>query len=312
MHLLKKRAAGCAMILCLFTSAVLAFDCAPWRYPEQQQSDEISKAVEDHFKHGLLWEIRSRAGARSYIFGTIHLSDPGVLSAARFAEQYVAAMKNFAMEVLITPDTARFSVNRMFYTDERRLSDLLPPALFEQTTQLLFEHGVTSQAADKLKPWAAYITLAVPPTDAGIPLDLRLLNIAENAGNQLYGIETIEEQLGVFEQLQLQTQISLLAESVCNYAENQAQVETMVALYKAQDLRGLMAVGEQYQTASNRRLLERLLFRRNQIIAARIVPWLHRGDFFIAIGALHLPGTRGLLHKLASSGFELRAVGIMP
>ena len=303
------------LVLVLWFSgrAALAFDCTPWVYPEESPPKaKPDNEISARFAHGLLWEVTATSGVRSYLFGTIHLSDPRVLALATTVERKIVETQNFAMEVLITPATVRFSAARMFYPDEQRLSQILPPGLFAKTAALLDKHGVSREAADKLRPWAAYMTLAVPPADEGTPMDMYLLGIAERHGSNLHGIETIEEQLGIFEQLASPAQVSLLAESVCNYAENQAQIETMVSLYMEQNLRGLVALGERYQTPNNIELFEQLLFERNNTMAQRIKPWLTQGDFFIAVGALHLPGDSGLLQSLTRAGFTLRPVSDSP
>ena len=298
-----------AFLLVLAALPAASFDCAPWVYSEENPAvAELGAEAEDPFKRGLLWEVTSPGGLRSYLFGTIHLSDPRVLATAKIAEEKITETENFAMEVLITPQTANLSAARMFYADEVRLSEQLPAGLFDRATALLEKHGVAAHLADRLKPWAAYMTLAVPPADDGIPLDLYLLGIAKQNQNNLFGVETIDEQLEIFEQLKLSAQVSLLAEAVCNYAENQAQVESMVSLYGHQDLGGLVRMGERYQTPVNTELLERLLFERNGVMAERIKPWLQQGNFFVAVGALHLPGETGLLRTLAEQGFQLRPI----
>ena len=293
----------------LFASAnAIGFDCTPWFYPQADHTPETRDTVK--FAHGLLWEIKHSSGASSYLFGTIHLSDPRIIAFSKSVVARITEKPNFAMEVLISPETVRFSASRMFFSGEEKLSDHLPSGLYERTAKLLKQHGVSNELADSVRPWAAYMTLAVPPGDSGIPLDLYLLNLAQSQGNKLFGIETIEEQLGIFEALDLPQQVSLLSESVCNYKENQSQIGTMLSLYLAQDLRGLVEIGNKYQTPVNTSLFEKLLIDRNQTMAERIRPWMEDGGFFVAVGALHLPGRTGLLRTLESLGFEVSKVEI--
>ncbi|MGR8948771.1 MAG: TraB/GumN family protein [Gammaproteobacteria bacterium] len=298
----------CTAIALLVSINAAAFECAPWVYPAKETRAETADVVP--YGSGLLWNIRHPSGANSYLFGTIHLSDPRILEFSTRVEEKIAETKNFAMEVLITPDTVRFSASRMFFSEGERLSEHLPAGLFERTANLLRKHGVGREAVDRVRPWAAYMTLAVPPNDAGVPLDLHLLNLAQSHGNILYGIETIEEQLGIFEGLSLPQQVSLLSESVCNYDENQSQIGKMISVYLAQNLQGLVEIGERYQTPINADLFDKLLTDRNLTMAERIKPWLADGGFFIAVGALHLPGPAGLLTILAEAGFEINRVNL--
>ena len=80
------------------------------------------------------------------------------------------------------------------------------------------------------------MTLSVPPSDKSIPLDMHLLNLATTKGLSTFGIESIEEQLAIFEALETTDQVDLLTESICNYSENQAQIGVMLEFYLNQDL----------------------------------------------------------------------------
>ena len=49
----------------------------------------------------------------------------------------------------------------------------------------------------------------------------------------------------------------------------------------------------------------RLLDERNARMVERMAPRLTEGDAFIAVGALHLPGERGILNLLAERGYRI-------
>ena len=47
---------------------------------------------------------------------------------------------------------------------------------------------------------------------------------------------------------------------------------------------------------------------RNRTMAANAAPILQRGNAFIAVGALHLPGEKGLIELLRRDGYTVTAV----
>lgn len=47
---------------------------------------------------------------------------------------------------------------------------------------------------------------------------------------------------------------------------------------------------------------------RNSRMVERMQDYLHKGNAFIAIGALHLPGEKGVLHLLEQKGFTVTAI----
>jgi uncharacterized protein YbaP (TraB family) len=51
-----------------------------------------------------------------------------------------------------------------------------------------------------------------------------------------------------------------------------------------------------------------LLFQRNKRMVARMIPLLDRQSTFVAVGALHLPGTSGILHLLELQGYKVKAI----
>ncbi len=48
-----------------------------------------------------------------------------------------------------------------------------------------------------------------------------------------------------------------------------------------------------------------LLTDRNHVMAERAVPLLEKGNAFIAVGAMHLPGNEGLISLLKQKGYSL-------
>jgi hypothetical protein len=54
--------------------------------------------------------------------------------------------------------------------------------------------------------------------------------------------------------------------------------------------------------------MEALLYRRNLRMAERLSPHLAAGGAFVAIGALHLPGDRGVLALLERAGHRIERV----
>ena len=54
--------------------------------------------------------------------------------------------------------------------------------------------------------------------------------------------------------------------------------------------------------------LHRFNDARNRVMADRMAARLNRGGAFIAVGALHLPGERGLLSLLSQRGYTVTRV----
>ncbi len=51
--------------------------------------------------------------------------------------------------------------------------------------------------------------------------------------------------------------------------------------------------------------LKYLISDRNHIMAERAVPIIDKGNAFIAVGALHLPGKDGIIELLRTKGYRV-------
>lgn len=292
-----------ALCWCLLVPAgAAALDCSPL---PPRRAEELADV---RYPHGLLWEIRAPGGARSYLFGTIHLSSPEVTAVPPAVTAALLRSKRFGMEVLLDLDTLLQIPETMYYQDDRTLSAQAGPALYARVQALLLDYGVPPAQAEKLKPWAAYTTLSLPPGPSAVPLDMVLMGTAQQRGQQLFGLETLAEQISIFEALPLADQITLLKDTVCHYREFQAETARMVEHYLQQDLNALFKTAKQYDAALQERLLDEMLVQRNRRMLERMRPYLAAGDAFIAVGALHLPGENGLLELLDARGFALKPV----
>lgn len=261
--------------------------------------------------HGLLWRITAPGTTPSYLFGTIHVSNPEVLKLAARVEKQLAHADSFVMEALINDQGTAEFVRRMYFTDGRRLEPLLGEALYRRTAALLGRYGLPAQAVTSIRPWGAFITLSEPPAQLGLPLDLVLMRKAEAHGARIFGLETVKEQADIFADMSMADQVALLRDSVCHFDLLQKQIAQLERLYLKQDLAGLQHLSEQYQQGTGslqRQVMDKLIVQRNRRMARRLVPHLREGNAFIAIGALHLPGEQGVLSLLERQGFSVEPV----
>jgi uncharacterized protein YbaP (TraB family) len=298
----------------LFALALLAGIAPPAGALEQGcrplQAAEAEFDGPAEYDRGLLWRISGDSADPSYLFGTIHVGDPAVLDLPDPVSSALADSSVFAMEVL--PDAAQMLLfsSLMFFGDGQRLDQLLPENLYARTVEILNGYQLPEQAVAGMKPWAAFLTMSYP-ADAQIVLDLHLLENARLAGAALHGLESMEEQGRVFNDLDLSDQVQLLVDTVCHYDLIREDFTRMKELYLERDLRGLYVYGQRHAFEDNalyERVTDRLLTGRNRIMVERMLPLVESGDAFVAVGAMHLPGADGILALLRERGFTIERV----
>lgn len=278
-------------------------DCRP---AQLQAQEEISL----DYSSAVLWKI-SRDGLKpSYIFGTIHVSDPAITTLPPVVREKLDSTSVFVMEALPDSEEVESFSNTMFFNDGTTLRDFLDDDLLKLTNSIMGRYNYSPEAVILMKPWAAFLIMNYPAED-GIPLDLKLLDIARNNGAKLHGLETLTEQAEVFSNFDLKTQVRFLLDTICNYDILNNDFEVMKSLYLKRDLNALYSYNDKYTFSQEKiyqDLVTKILTDRNRIMVDRLQSILAKGDAFIAIGALHLPGNDGVLSLLADRGYRIAAV----
>jgi uncharacterized protein YbaP (TraB family) len=87
-------------------------------------------------------------------------------------------------------------------------------------------------------------------------------------------------------------------------------VEKSIQAYLKRDLGAMWEINnsmmeDEADKNLNEAFLQRVLYDRNQRMVGRMQPRLAEGEAFIAVGALHLYGDKGVLSLLQSRGYQV-------
>ncbi len=261
------------------------------------------------FSQGLLFEVRSDQGAVSHVFGTIHSDDKRTLRLSEPVQQAFDRSHTLCVEVDMAPQKLVSAMTMMFLGGQRLLPDILGPDLYARLVTVAGQRGVPEVALRHHKPWAIAVILSTPPSQGGEFLDLMLYRLALQADKRLVGLESVEEQLGLFDNLSESDQVLLLEEVLNNSAKMPTIFEELIETYLQRDLGGLVEINEQQMVDSDpeltARLTTQLIDDRNLRMVQRLQPYLEQGGVFVAVGALHLPGELGILKQLQTKGFQV-------
>lgn len=261
---------------------------------------------------GLLWQVSKPGVAPSYLFGTMHSNDPRVTSLPAPLEKSFDRSGSFSMELIFTGAGIVHMAEIMFFGEGETLEQVLGTELYEETRAALKQAGLPTQDLNKKKPWAIIMSLGAPrKTNGAIFLDLLLQRKAVLQFKPTYGLETMDEQLEVFNGLPMEDQVQLLSEALKYQSQNALQMKQLLDAYLQRDLAKLAAISDRYQNRAGPaydKLMDRLLAKRNHRMIERMQPRLQEGNAFIAVGALHLPGESGLLTLLEKQGYQVNAL----
>jgi uncharacterized protein len=275
----------------------------------------VARAAPVPHAQGRLFELRrpdaaAPRAAPSWLFGTIHSDDPRVLRLSPVVADALAGADTLVLEVVPDAAAMQTAAAAMRLGDNRRLADVLAPALYRRCIAALNARGLPEVAVQDLKPWAVMTLLSMPPARTGEFLDRYLYNLAVAAETPVLGLETTAEQLALFDALSPVDQRALLRATLATLDEQPRKLDELMDAYLAGDLGTLLALSEAevpgLAHALQARFRHALLDARNARMLRRIQALPEAGGYFIAVGALHLPGAAGLLRGLEQAGYAVR------
>ena len=272
---------------------------------------------------GVLWRIDREGVAPSYLFGTMHMSDPRVVALDARARAAFDASSTVVIETTEVLDQAKMMAAMLanpeltMFTDGTTLISLVPEAERAQFEAALAARGIPPASVAKMKPWVIAAMVALPACEAarkaaGAPvLDVRLAGDAQAAGKALGGLETIADQLGAMASLPIEFHIRGLIDTLKLGDRVDDVVETMIVLYLEEEtgmfwpfFRAALP-GAGGGDAGFSAFEEAMVTARNRTMAERAMPFIDAGGAFVAVGALHLPGPEGLVALLREKGYRI-------
>jgi uncharacterized protein len=272
------------------------------------------------YAKGILWEVSRPGSAPSHILGTIHVADPRVLALPPAVSAAFASSRSFLTELVLSEAAARRYYEAAQFGDGRTLEGLIGAEDYARVGAIMRARAFPPDLLPRTKPWAVMLNLALPAPSAaegGVVLDRHLYLLARVQRKAVGELDQLEEQIFLFDEMPMDAQVALLRNALANHHRLGETTERAISAWIARDLGALWNISQEaavsapnaaelapYQALFNRRIL----FDRNVVMAYRMQPELRRGRAFIAVGALHLYGERGVLKLLAEQGYRVRRV----
>lgn len=265
----------------------------------------------------ILWEVSGNGlQAPSYLMGTIHISDSRVFEWNDSLMICFERCEVMAGELQMNDIKPQELAAAIKMPGDTTLVSLIGKKEYKRVKKYVKKQcGVmVSMVINRIKP--VYTMLLISQGKSGQQtdnqeakeaLDLYLQNLASEREMDVVGLETPREQLQALEVMSLAEQADLLLESIKETDKPvQNLLEVMIQAYLAQDLDSLYRLF--IEESLPEKLMESLIYRRNVVMFDRMMPLMRQRPAFIAVGAAHLPGDKGLLALLVREGFHVRPV----
>ncbi|MBW3096763.1 TraB/GumN family protein [Pseudohoeflea sp. DP4N28-3] len=273
------------------------------------------------------WKIEKEGLEPSWLFGTMHLTDPRVTAIPAIIQQPLDKARTVVIETDEILDAAKAQIalfakpELTMFTDGSTLERYLEPDELALLKGALQRRGVQYALVAQMKPWIIASMVGLPDCErinqrAGVDfLDKKIALEARAAGKVVRGLETLDEQLSAMASLPIDFHVDGLVSTLRLNDQMPDIIATMTDLYLSGDIAMILPAvmlaspedGAQ-SAASYGQFEERMITLRNKVMAERAAPMLAEGHVFVAVGALHLPGDDGLVALLRDAGYRLTPV----
>jgi uncharacterized protein YbaP (TraB family) len=261
-----------------------------------------------------VWKL-SDEDSEIYLFGTVHLLPPDVDWRSEDMQAAFDAATTVYFEAPVQDPDAQAGMVRVIQQTGLNppgvtLSSLLSEDGNARLAELGPRLGFAPVALEPLRPWLAGIQIGVAQIvadgyDPSSGVETTLWPEAVDAGKELAFFETLEQQIGFFADMPIETQIGFLEGALEQIDEAPDMLDELVEHWLAGDMDAFEAlVNEGMRETPG--VYQAILVDRNIAWVDEIENMLDgSGVVFIAVGAAHLPGEQGVVTLLRERGYAV-------
>lgn len=257
-----------------------------------------------------LWELHGKHNT-VYLLGSIHVLRLGDYPLAPALLEAYGNAKSILMEVNLEEISSAQVQEEMLtsavLSDGRTLPDVLGQTRYARAAALAHEAGVELSLFDQFAPWFAaeaisqlqLAQLGFQP-DAGV--EMYFMERARNDGKSVAGLETVHDQISLFQNMPLDTQAEYLASSLEQAHDLPKEVDSMVRAWQRGDMQWFE---NQLQSEFGRdpRLYQSVLGARNRKWVPKIEALLNDDkNYLVIVGTGHLAGQGSVIDLLKKDG----------
>lgn len=269
------------------------------------------EAGRDPQKH-VMWRVSSDSGV-VYLVGSVHALPEDVYPLDSIFVRSFDSCARLALELDLGPSGIQAMQStlmmRGMYTGKKGLAENISPETYALLTKTLKEQGMDVRLFGRFKPWVVgMLVMSFSLKQAGMAaengLDIHFSRLATERNYQIAGLETVDDQIAVFDSMSPALQEEFLREQLLGDTAAVEALRGIVTAWRTADITALEGLLK--TTSESPEMYERLVVRRNRNWMRRIESYLHDPQrTMIVVGALHLLGSDGLVAMLAARGYHV-------
>jgi uncharacterized protein YbaP (TraB family) len=259
----------------------------------------------------LLWEISgNNLNHKSYLYGTIHIVPKDKFVVKPHVETAFNSASHLIQEVDLNLSTREMldMAQSMTLPKGTTLQGLLGDAEYQKLQAYCINQLKMKKKKFKkysrLKPFFFSSLLLVEQLGKTEGYEKYFSSQASKAKKNESGLETMQQQMAVVETIALKDQAQMLVGSL---GSEMTEFNRLLDKYLNEDLNSVQQLIEE-ETDDMGSFNENFLVKRNENWIPKLEAFMSKESCFIAVGAAHLPGERGVISLLKSKGYTVRPV----
>lgn len=269
--------------------------------PATRTTAEPRPATESQHQ-AIFFEVTSAAGSKSWILGTMHMGfDYQELPPTIWNRLGDAGTVVFEADIRTMEEVVR---DRATLPAGQSLDVLLGPETWAKLQAELPQ--IPAEGLRRMPPWLVSSILLSRLFPTALPLDMAVLREAERAKKSLLFLEDMAWQADLLAEEMGPDSVTALLDDA---SPMRRVLADGAAAYQRGDFEALSRIAlDPASLGGDEAQLERMIFSRNARWHTLLAEPLAKGRVFIAVGAAHLAGEKGLLAMLERDGFTVARV----
>ena len=264
-----------------------------------------------------LWKVMGSQGV-VYLFGTVHLGRADLYPLAPIIETSFKQADTLITEADLTePQDTNRVLKLLLQKGVYPAGDSVENHIGQETRALLLPYVAKSKelAFDyaRLKPWFLTVSIAVIEAkrmgfEISEGLDRHFVDKATEMRKPIGTLETTEFQLDLISSFPDELQDRLLLSSLLDAEDKSEGMDRMLQAWKSGDADAMEETKLRYvrEYPSLNPVFEKMFDQRNDGMTRQIEQFLQTPKtYFVAIGAGHLTGERGILSQLRGKHYDI-------
>jgi len=285
----------------------------------------LSAQNSDAYSGSLLWKISGNGlGNSSYILGTHHLVPVTFADSISGLKEAIESTQQTVGELVMSDQTAmqaKIQQSAMMPAGETYQTLLSTEDYAKLDMGLIDVLGGGLSQLGTLKPGMISMLYTITLYTKIYPqfnpmsheaIDSYVQRVAKEKGKPVQGLETVEDQIyALFDAEPLKDQAESLACAVGQRDKAKEQLDQLNDLYHKGDLTGMYNLAfndPDDQCKASQKQQDALNKDRNDKWMLKLPGIMKEKSTLVAVGALHLAGTEGILNQLAKLGYKVEPV----